>query len=121
MVVHPVGFLVALAVAIVFSLPKMIGMSVLYSTVFQLIGTIQSAFAEGMQSLAQYSQSVNANISSMMSALMQLRNAFAAAFEPILSVVAPYLATFISWLAKAINMLGQFIAGTDRQRVCGTG
>ena len=93
-----------------FSLPKMIGMSVLYSTVFQLIGTIQSAFAEGMQSLAQYSQSVNANISSMMSALMQLRNAFAAAFEPILSVVAPYLATFISWLAKAINMLGQFIA-----------
>lgn len=93
-----------------FSLPKMVGMSVLYSTVFQLIGTIQSAFAEGMQSLAQYSQSVNANISSMMSALMQLRNAFAAAFEPILSVVAPYLATFISWLAKAINMLGQFFA-----------
>ena len=93
-----------------FSLPKMVGMSVLYSTVFQLIATIQSAFTEGMQSLAQYSQSVNANISSMMSALMQLRNAFAAAFEPILSVVAPYLATFISWLAKAINMLGQFIA-----------
>lgn len=93
-----------------FSLPKMVGMSVLYSTVFQLISTIQSAFAEGMQSLAQYSQSVNANISSMMSALMQLRNAFAAAFEPILSVVAPYLATFISWLARAINMLGQFFA-----------
>lgn len=93
-----------------FSLPKMAGMSVLYSTVFQLISTIQSAFAEGMQSLAQYSQSVNANISSMMSALMQLRNAFAAAFEPILSVVAPYLATFISWLARAINMLGQFFA-----------
>lgn len=93
-----------------FSLPKMIGMSVLYSTVFQLISTIQSAFTEGMQSLAQYSQSVNANISSMMSALMQLRNAFAAAFEPILSVVAPYLATFISWVARAINVLGQFIA-----------
>lgn len=92
------------------SIPKMVGMSVLYSTVFQLISTIQSAFAEGMQSLAQYSQSVNANISSMMSALMQLRNAFAAAFEPILSVVAPYLATFISWLARAINMLGQFFA-----------
>lgn len=93
-----------------FSLPKMVGMSVLYSTVFQLISTIQSAFTEGMQSLAQYSQSVNANISSIMSALMQLRNAFAAAFEPILSVVAPYLATFISWLARAINALGQFFA-----------
>lgn len=93
-----------------FSLPKMVGMSVLYSTVFQLIATIKSAFVEGMQSLAQYSQSVNANISSMMSALMQLRTAFAAAFEPILSVVAPYLATFISWLARAINMLGQFFA-----------
>lgn len=93
-----------------FSLPKMFGMSVLYSTVFQLIATIKSAFVEGMQSLAQYSQAVNANISSMMSALMQLKNAFAAAFEPILSVVAPYLATFISWVASAINVLGQFIA-----------
>ena len=39
-----------------FSLPKMVGMSVLYSTVFQLIATIKSAFVEGMQSLAQYSQ-----------------------------------------------------------------
>lgn len=93
-----------------FSLPKMVGMSVLYSTVFQLIATIKSAFAEGMQSLAQYSQAVNSNISSMMSALMQLRNAFAAAFEPILSVVVPYLVTFISWVARAINVLGQFIA-----------
>ena len=92
------------------SIPKMVGMSVLYSTVFQLIATIKSAFVEGMQSLAQYSQAVNANISSMMSALMQLKNAFAAAFEPILSVVAPYLATFISWLARAINALGQFFA-----------
>lgn len=92
------------------SIPKMVGMSVLYSTVFQLIATIKSAFVEGMQSLAQYSQAVNANISSMMSALMQLKNAFAAAFEPILSVVAPYLATFISWVARAINVLGQFIA-----------
>lgn len=92
------------------SIPKMVGMSILYSTVFQLISTIQSAFTEGMQSLAQYSQAVNANISSMMSALMQLRNAFAAAFEPILSVVVPYLVTFISWVARAINVLGQFIA-----------
>ncbi len=93
-----------------FSLPKMIGMSILYSTVFKTIAAISSAFKEGMQSLSQYSKTVNANLSTLMSALMQLRNAFAAAFEPILSVVTPYLATFISWLARAINALGQFLA-----------
>lgn len=93
-----------------FSIPKMIGMSVLYSGVFQAISGIQRALQEGVQSLAQYSSSVNQHLSSMMSALTKLRNSFAAAFEPILTVVEPYLTKFIEMLANAINMLGQFVA-----------
>lgn len=93
-----------------FSIFNMIGMSVLYSGVFQTISGIERAVAEGVQSMAQYSSGVNGYLSSMMSSLTMLRNAFAAAFEPILSVVVPYLATFISWLARALNMLGQFFA-----------
>ena len=93
-----------------FSLPKMIGMTVLYSGVFQAISGIQRALQEGVQSLAQYSSAVNQHLSSMMSALTKLRNSFAAAFEPILTVVEPYLTKFIEMLANAINMLGQFFA-----------
>ena len=93
-----------------FSIPKMIGMSVLYSGVFQAISGIQKALQEGVQSLAQYSSAVNQHLSSMMSALTMLRNSFAAAFEPILTVVEPYLTKFIEMLANAINMLGQFFA-----------
>lgn len=93
-----------------FSIPKMIGMSVLYSGVFQAISGIQRALREGVQSLAQYSSAVNQHLSSMMSALTKLRNSFAAAFEPILTVVEPYLTKFIEMLANAINLLGQFFA-----------
>lgn len=93
-----------------FSTFNMIGMSVLYSGVFQAISGIERAIAEGVHSMAQYSTNVNAYLSGMMSSLTMLRNAFAAAFEPIMSVVVPYLSTFISWLARAMNMVGQFFA-----------
>ncbi len=92
------------------SIPKMIGLSVLYSGAFQAISGIQKALQEGVQSLAQYSSAVNQHLSSMMSALTMLKNSFAAAFEPIISVVVPYLSQFIEMLANAINMLGQFFA-----------
>lgn len=87
-----------------------IGMSVMYSMIFQAISGIQSALSEGVQALAQYSSEVNSHLSSMMSALTMLRNAFAAAFAPILTVVVPYLSTFIEWVARAINVLAQFFA-----------
>lgn len=92
------------------SIPKMIGMSAMYSFAFQAISGIQSALSEGVKALAQYSTEVNSHLSSMMSALTMLRNAFAAAFAPILSVVVPYLSTFINWVARAINVLAQFFA-----------
>lgn len=92
------------------SIGRMVGMSVLYSSVFQVISLIKKAIAEGSQNLAQYSAEYNKSISSIMSALMQLKNAFAVAFAPIVNVVAPYLVTFINMVSKALNVVGQFFA-----------
>lgn len=93
-----------------FSVPKMIGMSVLYSAVFRAISGIQTALKEGIDSLVQYSERANQSISMFVSSLTYLKNSFAAAFAPILNVVVPVITTFINYIAQAINMLGQFVA-----------
>ena len=60
--------------------------------------------------LAQYSSEYNKSISSMVSSLLYLKNAWAVAFAPIANVVAPYVSAFIDMLAGAINKVGQFMA-----------
>lgn len=93
-----------------FSMGRMLGTSLLFSSVFRLISGVQQAITEGSDNLAQYSDSYNRSISSIVSALLMLKNAFAAAFAPILNVVAPYLSKFIEMIATAMNAVGQFFA-----------
>lgn len=99
-----------------FSIGRMVGMSILYSTVFGMISKVNSRIMTGINNLAQYSSATNASISSMMSALTQLQNSLATAFAPILSVVAPILTAFMNMLSKAITYIGMFIAALTGQK-----
>ena len=65
---------------------------------------------EGFQNLVQYSSEANATLSSLMSSMFYLKNSFAAAFAPILSVVAPALNTLISMIATALSYVNQFFS-----------
>lgn len=76
----------------------------------KIMSGILTAVKEGSNNLAQYSSSANANLSTLKSALTQLKNSFASAFAPILSVVTPVLATLINYLSAAITYVGKFIA-----------
>lgn len=89
---------------------RMIGSSVLFSFVFQGISAIQKAIKEGSDNLVKYSSEYNYSISSMVSSLLYLKNAFAAAFSPIVNVVSPYISQFIDMMASAANAVGQFMA-----------
>lgn len=89
---------------------RMIGSSVLFSFVFQGISMIQRAIKEGSDNLVQYSSAYNNSISGIVSSLTYLKNAWAAAFAPIVNVVAPYLQAFVDMVANALNMVGQFFA-----------
>lgn len=93
-----------------YGIPQMVGMSILFSTVFGMISGIKSAIAEGSNNLVQYSQEYNQSISSIVSALTYLKNAWASAFAPIVNVVAPYLQKFIDMIASALNAVGKFLA-----------
>ena len=73
---------------------RMLATSILFSTVFRAISMVTAGLKEGMDNLAQYSDDTNQALSILMSALTQLKNAFATAFSPLIEFVAPALAQF---------------------------
>lgn len=92
------------------SFGRMVGSSVAFSFVFQGVSMIQNAIKEGSDNLTQYSSEYNHSISSMVSALLYLKNAWAVAFAPIMNVVAPYIQSFVNMLANALNAVGRFFS-----------
>lgn len=77
---------------------------------FFLYRKIRKSITEGFQNLAQVHEPFNESMSQIMTSLNLLKNTFAAAFAPIVEVVAPALVTFINLIAKAVASVGQFIA-----------
>lgn len=76
-------------------------------SLFVLVNKIRSAAVEGFQNLAQYSGETNNSISLLMSSLTQLKNSIAAAFAPVLNVVAPILNALIQKVISVFNVIGQ--------------
>lgn len=79
-------------------------------SLYVLINRIRRAIIGGYENLARYSDQVNTSISGMSSALLRLKNAFAAAFAPIVNIVAPYITAFINMISDALNTVGRFFA-----------
>ena len=96
---------------------RMIGSSIMFSTIFGLISQIKQAIKEGSDNLVQYSSSYNNSISSMVSSLLYLKNAWAAAFAPIINVVGPYISAFIDMVAGALNAVGQLMSALTGKSV----
>ena len=92
------------------SLSRMLGMSLLFSGVFRAISAVSDGVKTGFENLAQYSSSTNSAISSLMSSMTRLKNSFATAFAPVLTVVAPIMSRFIDMISRAITYVGMFAA-----------
>lgn len=92
------------------SMGRMLGMSLIFSTVFSALSAINNAIKEGSNNLVQYSSDYNKSISGIVTSLLYLKNAWAAAFAPIINVVGPYISAFIDMLANAMNKVAQFMA-----------
>lgn len=99
-----------------YSMGNMIKSAVLMGAVFRALSGVMNGIKEGLGNLAQYSGSTNATISSLMSSLTQLKNAFATAFAPILTVVAPVLNFLIDRLTAATTAVAQFMAAITGQK-----
>ena len=79
-------------------------------SLYRLINKLRTELIKGFADLALVDEPFNAAMSSIISSLEYLRNAFAAAFAPIIQAVAPALSTFINMVAQAVVWLGQLIA-----------
>ena len=89
---------------------QFLGLMLLRRAIMSMIRALVSGIKEGSDNLARYSADYNRSISSMSSGLKYLKNAWAAAFAPIVNVVAPYITAFINMLASALNAVGRFLA-----------
>lgn len=76
----------------------------------KLMNGILTAVKDGFNNLAQYSSQTNADLSALKSSLTQLKNGFAAAFAPILTVIVPILTKLIDYLSKALTYVGKLFA-----------
>lgn len=90
-------------------------------SLFALLNRLRSAAVEGMQNLAKYdlatgADNINRSISELQSALTQLKNSFATAFAPILTVVSPILVRFINLISQAVTRVGMLIAALTGQK-----
>lgn len=83
---------------------------VFFNWITKAFNAMISSVKEGVRNLSLYSQEYNHVVSDMVSALATLKNAFATAFAPIITVAIPYLTKFINVLTLAVNKVAQFIA-----------
>lgn len=89
---------------------RMLATSILFSTVFRAISIVTAGLKEGMDNLAQYSDDTNQALSLLLSAMIQLKNAFATTFTPLVEFAAPALAQFINLLSQAVTWTAQLLA-----------
>ena len=92
------------------SLGQFVGMIALRRAITSIIRALTSGIKEGSDNLVQYSSEYNGAISSITSSLNYLKNAWAAAFAPIVTAVAPYISALIDMIASALNAIGRLMA-----------
>lgn len=82
----------------------------IFNVISSYISKMFSGVNEGFENFYNQNAAFKSSVDSMRTSLLQLKNTFAAAFAPIVSVAIPYLEKLISCITKAINSIGQLIA-----------
>ena len=92
------------------SLAKYVGLIALRRAVTGAIRAIVSGIKEGFENIRNYSSAINSEMNSIENSLLYVKNAWAAAFAPIVSVVRPYINYLLDAIASALNAIGRLVA-----------
>lgn len=79
---------------------------------------LKSAAKAGLDNLVQYQSSTNATnkaMTSLQTSLLYLKNAWGAAFAPIINIVMPYLTTLINGIATVGNYIARLVGALTGQ------
>ena len=93
-----------------YSIMRMLGTSLLFSIVFRAISTATQGFVDGMNNLVQYSDKANNTMSTLKSSLTQLKNSFATAFMPVITIVTPALLKLMDVIIRINTLIAQLFA-----------
>ena len=91
-----------------------------FRSLFFLVRRLRSQIKEGFQNLVQFNggvNDVNYAISAILSSLLFLKNAWAAAFSPIVTFVQGWLTALIDKLAEVGNAIARFIGALTGQAI----
>lgn len=82
-------------------------------SLYVLFNRLRRGLIDGFKNLAAFNDGLNPTnraLSNLMSAMTRLKNSFATAFAPILTVVEPILTRMINAISKAVTAIGMLIA-----------
>lgn len=79
-------------------------------SLFVLFNRLRRAMVESLGNMAKIDQPTNKAISSIVTALNQLKNSLGSAFQPIVTAVAPYLTQLMNMLSAAMTKIAEFFA-----------
>ncbi len=75
-----------------------------------------SAIKEGYENLYNDNKKFKNSIDSLKASALTLKNAFAAAFAPLVQIAIPYIQKVIEWVTKLADSVGQLIAAITGQK-----
>ena len=84
-------------------------------SLYVLFNKLRSGIKDGINNLVMFSDRANKSLSLLTSDMSYIGNSVAAAFEPILNIVAPVIDQIVDYAVAGINAVGAFIASITGQ------
>lgn len=84
-------------------------------SLYVLFNKLRSGIKDGINNLVMFSDRANKSLSLLTSDMSYVGNSVAAAFEPILNIVAPIIDQIVDYAVAGINAVGAFIASITGQ------
>lgn len=84
-------------------------------SLYVLVNKIRNGIKEGFSNFMEYSSKFKSSIDSIKASTLTLKNAFAAAFAPLVEMAIPYIQRVVEWLTKLLNIIGQVMAAITGQ------
>lgn len=85
-------------------------------SIYVLVNKIRAGIKEGFSNFTEYSSRFKGSIDSLKASALTLKNAFAAAFSPLVEIAIPYIQRVIEWLTRLIDIVGQVTAAITGQQ-----
>lgn len=84
-------------------------------SLYVLFNKLRSGIKDGINNLVVFSDRANKSLSLLTSDMSYVGNSVAAAFEPILNIIAPVIDQIVDYAVAGINAVGAFIASITGQ------